>query len=137
MDKPNPIPAEVSPAFDRIAPDARHVLLEMRDLILDVAQSDPRIGTLHECLRWGEPAYLTQTRKTGTTIRLGVEKGTGKPAVFFNCRTTLVEEFRQQFGPALRYVKNRAVLIGQADAESREALRICVASALTYHLRKT
>ena len=128
-----PIPQPVAHAFDNVPPAHRQTLLDTRDLIFDVTQSDQRIGALEETLRWGEPAYLTQTKKNGSTIRLGVEKISGKAAVFFNCQTTLVEEFRAQFGSDLQYSKNRAVLIG----DNHDALKICIGAALTYHLRKT
>lgn len=136
MSQMQTIPAQVLSAFQRISPEHRKTLLDMRALIFEVAQADPRIGTLEEGLRWGEPAYLTTETKTGSTIRLGVEKTSGMPALFFNCNTTLVEGFRQQFGSSLRYSKNRAVLAGGDDSEIRNALKMCIASALTYHLRK-
>jgi hypothetical protein len=132
MTDTKPMPKDVSAAFDHLPTTFQKPLLDMRNLILNVAQSDPRIGALNEVLRWGDPAYITARAKTGSTIRLGVEKASGQPAVFFNCQTTLVEEFRQTFGDTLSYSKNRAVLI---DGAPQDALRACVASALTYHLK--
>lgn len=130
------IPPTVLPAFEKFAPTHRATLQALRDLIFETAKSDARIGDVEEALRWGEPAYLTSRTKSGTTIRLGVEKVSGLPAMFFNCNTTLVEEFRQQFDAALQYSKNRAVLVQETEGETGNALRICIASALTYHLRK-
>jgi hypothetical protein len=121
-------------AFQNIAPAHRSTLLDVRKLIFDIASNDPRVGSIEETLRWGEPAYITTRRKTGSTIRLGVERTSGMPALFFNCNTTLVEGFRNQFGSALKYSKNRAVLIDRTDAEIKSAMSICIASALTYHL---
>ena len=128
------IPLEVMAVFQRHAPEHRAALFEARALILDVADKDPRIGPLEEALRWGEPAYITKA-KTGSTIRLGIEKKSGRPALFFNCNTTLVEEFRQQFGDVLGFSKNRAILIG-AETFPKDAIQLCIASALTYHIRK-
>jgi hypothetical protein len=135
MNDQNPMPAPVLQAFRQVPTPMRATLLEVRRLIFDVANDDPRIGPLEEALRWGEPAYLTQKNKTGSTIRLGVEKASGKPALFFNCQTTLVEDFRTQFGGALTYSKNRAVLIDKDTSECADALKICITAALTYHLR--
>ena len=132
MSDTTPIPNDVLAAYETIEPTHRAALLMVRDMIFEVAGADPRIGSVDEALRWGEPAYLTSQCKSGSTIRLGIEKTSGQPALFFNCKTTLVEEFRGQFGDALRYVKNRAVLI---DGDADVALRQCIASALTYHLR--
>ncbi|WP_284369922.1 hypothetical protein [Sulfitobacter pacificus] len=130
------VPPDILPAFEKFGARQRAVLLTLRQMIFDVAQSDPRIGSLEEALRWGEPAYLTSQNKTGSTIRLGVEKTSGLPALFFNCNTSLVEGFRQQFGNALKYSKNRAVLVDTAEGQTNDALRLCIAAALTYHLRK-
>ncbi len=130
------LPAEVAAAFDGFAPKDKAVLMEVRMLIFEVARDDARVGVLEEALRWGDPAYLTQKRKTGSTIRLGVEKTSGAPAMFFNCKSTLVQEFRQLFEGTLTFSKNRAVLLGALDETTRDVLKLCILSALTYHLRK-
>ena len=57
-----------------------------------------------ETLKWGEPAYLTEVTRSGSTIRLGWNRdATDDCAVLFNCRTTLVETFRERFPGAFRY----------------------------------
>lgn len=129
------IPTQVLQTFQQVPSTHRKTLLDVRELIFEVAQDDPRIGVIEETLRWREPAYVTSQNKTGSTIRLGIEKGSGMPALFFNCKTTLVEEFRQQFGGALRYAKNRAVILDNEDGQDTAALKICIAAALKYHLR--
>lgn len=129
------IPNQVFSVFDSFTPEQRIALLEVRGLIFEIAGTDPRIGQVEETLRWGEPAYITMRKKTGSTIRLAVEASSQMPALFFNCKTTLVEEFREQFGGLLRYSKNRAVLVDMQDDRVKVALRICIANALTYHLR--
>ncbi len=129
------IPTPVLQAFQQMAPAHRKALLDVRELIFEVAQSDPRIGPIEETLRWGEPAYVTSKNRTGSTIRLSIEKDSGMPALFFNCQTTLVEGFRQQFGSALTYSKNRAVVLDREYGQHSSALKICITAALTYHLR--
>jgi hypothetical protein len=128
------IDTQVLRVFHEIAYEHRQILLDVRELIFEVAASDLRIDAIEETLRWGEPAYLTTKSKTGSTIRLGIEKHSGKPALFFNCKTTLVEEFRQKFGADLSYSKNRAVLLDGELTELEPALNHCIAAALTYHL---
>ena len=132
MNGAHPCPKEVAAVYETFAPEHRDTLQTTRGLIFEAAASDPRIGDIDEALRWGEPSYLTSKKKTGSTIRLGVEKGSGEAALFFNCKTTLVEEFRQTFGRDLRYSKNRAVLL---EGAPEEALRHCILAALSYHLR--
>ena len=97
-------------------------------MIFAVAQAED-VGPLTETLKWGEPAYLTAASKAGSTIRLG--RVEDRPAVFFNCNTTLVAGFRETFGGALDTRGNRAVLLAPPDA-----LALCLARALTYHRRK-
>ena len=129
------IDTQVLRVFHEIAPEHRQILLDVRELIFEVAASDPRIDAIEETLRWGEPAYVTTKNKTGSTIRLGIEKNSGTPALFFNCKTTLVEGFRQKFGVKLSYSKNRAILLNGDLVKIGPALTHCIAAALTYHLR--
>ena len=130
------IPESVAQVFDQFSPADRSVLLAARALILRVASRDGRIGGVEETLKWGEPAYVPRAKNTGSTVRLGVEKITGSPALFFNCKTTLVEEMREHFGADLSFSKNRAVLLDAKGRANEDALEFGVASALTYHLRK-
>lgn len=132
---PRNMPAAVAQCFDQIRPQHRARLLKLRDQIFETATADCRIGAIEEALRWREPAYLTSVSKSGSTIRLGIDKASTHPALFFNCQTNLVETFRQQFGTTLRFVKNRAVLLDAATSETDTALRHCIHAALTYHLR--
>lgn len=130
-----PMPANVFDAFEAVAPAQRGPLMAVREIIFEVAETCPEIGSVEETLRWGEPAYVTTKRRTGSTIRLAVEKGSGQPALFFDCKTTLVEGFRQQFGEDMQFVKNRAVLLGDNPEMQAEAIAICIRAALRYHLR--
>lgn len=105
--------------------------MAVRDLVFRVAE-DCEAGVLTETLKWGQPSYLTEVSKSGTTIRLGLA---GKhPAVFFNCQTTLVEGFRSDFPDAFEYVGNRALILSDSDDDG--ALGLCLARALTYHRDK-
>jgi hypothetical protein len=42
---------------------AQTKFVHLRGLVFDVARADPRIGEVHEALRWNEPACLTQKTK--------------------------------------------------------------------------
>lgn len=130
-----PMPEAITAAFQCFSPKHRPIMATLRGLIFDVATADPRVGALEETLRWGEPAYLTTQTKAGSTIRLGVDKASALPALFFNCNTTLVEDFRSQFDGVLTFSKNRAILVEPA-AFDPIPLRLCIAAALTYHLRR-
>ena len=70
------------------------------------------VGPLTETLKWGEPAYLTEATGSGSTIRLGRSRSSEQEcAVLFNCRTTLVDDFRSRFPGVFAYEKNRAILL--------------------------
>ena len=136
MNRDPNMPEEVANVFTQFGGQEREILMKARDMILDVAKEDPRIDCLDETLRWGEPAYLTSKSKAGSTIRLGIESNSDQPAIFFNCKTTLVEEFRQQFGSLFRYSKTRAILLDSHLDGLSDALKLCIGTALTYHLRR-
>lgn len=129
------MPPEVAEAFEGFPPEVRGVLRDVRALIFRVAE-DTCAGPLTETLKWGEPAYLTQASKSGTTIRLGRLRGPDRPAVLFNCRTTLIAGFREQFGAEFDFDGNRALVLKAGAEVPEDALAICLARALTYHRDK-
>ena len=129
------LPDPVRGAFQAIPAPARAQLLDVRRLIYQVAASQAA-GPLTETLKWGEPAYLTQASKSGSTIRLGQIKGDARAAVFFNCNTTLVAGFRETYGDGFAYQGNRALLLDPDTPLPDTPLAMCLARALTYH-RKT
>lgn len=126
--------AAVARTFAAYPPDLQRRLLVLRGLILDTAAATPGVGEIEETLKWGEPAYLTSTSKSGTTIRLGpVKSSPSQYALYFNCKTTLVDTFRTLFPVELCYEGNRAIVLELADAPPLDALCFCIHAALTYH----
>lgn len=130
--------AEVAQAFAAYPTPMRRKLLALRRLILDTAAATPGVGEIEETLKWGEPAYLTSASKSGSTIRLGpVKSSPSQYALYFNCKTMLVDTFRTLFPVELRYEGNRAIVLEAADVLPRDALVFCIQAALTYHRRKS
>jgi len=130
------MPSPVSTVFSSYPTDVRQKLMQVRTLIFSLAGEDHRIGPLTETLKWGEPAYLTAASRSGSTIRLGQSRSNLRNcAVFFNCRTRLVSEFRQWFPESFTYEGNRAILFDKADESSLEKLAVGLRMALIYHLR--
>ncbi len=112
-------------------------LLALRRLIFDTARTTKGVGRLEETLKWGQPSYLTPETKSGSTIRIDqVKPATNRYAVYFHCQTDLVETFRQLYPTEFSYGGNRSILLDAADEIPEQALRHCVALALTYHLNK-
>ena len=130
-----PIPAEIVEIFPHYPAPSRARLLDLRELIFALAAETAGVGPLIETLKWGEPAYLTPSG-SGTTIRLGAVKSAPEaPAVLFNCKTSLIESFRNQFAEDFAFVGNRALTL-PPGSPPREALAFCLRSALTYHRPK-
>ena len=132
-----PIDSSVSPAFDAAPTSLRPGMLSLRRLIFETAATIDGVGPLTETLKWGEPAYLTEATKSGSTIRIGWKKAEPtRYALYFNCNTSLVETFRAQFEDTLTFEGNRAIVFDPTDELPNDALAACIASALTYHRNK-
>ncbi|QLC26905.1 DUF1801 domain-containing protein [Parasphingopyxis algicola] len=116
-------------------PDAmREKLLELRDLIYEVAADNDDIGPLEETLKWNEPAYLTTRSKSGTTIRINAHKGSASEfGLYVSCQTDLLDRYRALYSDDLRFEGNRAILFEAVDPLPIEPLRHCIAMALLYH----
>jgi len=127
-------PPDVARVFDALPPAQATRLRALRTLILDTAAGTDGVGPLTETLKWGEPAYLTERTRSGSTLRIGPVKGrSDRVALFVNCRTALADTFRERFGPALQIDGDRAVLVDVDIPPDEEVLRACIALTLTYH----
>jgi hypothetical protein len=123
-------PKAVKSVFDEMPRPARTTLMAARARIFALAQKED-VGPLSETLKWGQPSYLTEESKAGSTIRLGLQDGA--PAAFFTCSSSLVDGFRADFPDALTYHGNRAITLAEPFPAE---LDICLARALTYHRAK-
>lgn len=128
---------EVAATFDTYPATIRTELLSVRQLIFDTAAATDGVGPLTETLKWGEPAYLTASSKSGSTIRLGWARPTPERyAVYFNCKTDLIETFRTMFAEELTFEGNRAILLSALEPIPKGPLTACLAMGLTYHRGK-
>jgi len=131
------MPPQVAAAFEAFPAAVRERLLALRALILETAATAPGVGPLTETLKWGEPAYLTEATKSGSTIRLGLTKGEPpRCALYFNCKTSLVDEFRAAFPDAFAFDGNRGLLLDPDCQIPAGAVTQCAAVALTYRRRR-
>lgn len=127
----------VASVFGNSPPETREKLLSIRALILDTAAHTEGVGELDECLKWGEPSYLTNQTKSGSTIRIAADKSkNGGVGIYFNCNTSLVENFRHYYSDILKFESNRAILFGANDDIPLQQVRHCISMALTYHSDK-
>jgi hypothetical protein len=133
----NLIPAAVNEVFLSYPEEARKQLLAIRALVFKIAVERTEVGPITETLKWGEPSYLTEKSKSGSTIRLAWRtKNPQKVGVFLNCNTSLVESYRELQPDALTYVGNREIALSIDEPFPEEALTLCISMALTYHLDK-
>jgi hypothetical protein len=129
-----PLPREVNRALGALPAPIGKRLLQVRELIFATAAAHDDVGRLTETLKWGEPAYLTDESGSGSTIRLGRLKDSEHAAVLFNCKTTLVDTFRERFPDQFEYRQSRALLLPVAGKLPKRELSVCLSLALTYHL---
>jgi hypothetical protein len=64
------MPMEVAEVFAPYPASVREKVMDLRQVIFDTAISNPAISPLTETLKWGEPSYLTQASKSGSTVRI-------------------------------------------------------------------
>jgi len=112
-------------------------MLALRQLVFEVAAERPEVGPLEETLKWGEPAYLTPVTRSGSTLRMDWKpRAPDVCALYFNCQTTLIETFRSLFPETFSFEGNRALLLPLSEPLLEDAIKTCIAAALTYHRRK-
>lgn len=125
---------KVKEKFDNYPSVVRYKILELRELIYDVATNENAIKDMEETLKWNEPSYIT---KNGSTLRIDWKKN--KPnqySMYFNCKTKLVETFRELFSDRFQFEGNREIIFQNNDTVDLEALKYCILLSLTYHDRK-
>ncbi|WP_259782758.1 DUF1801 domain-containing protein [Aestuariispira ectoiniformans] len=122
----------VEQAFDAFPSEAHEGLLQLRSLIFEIAAETEGVGPVQECLKWGQPAYLTPKTKSGTTIRLGLPKQGGF-ALYTHCQTTVMAEMRDLFPDDFTFEGKRAVHFTTETDLPLDKLTILIRRALTYH----
>lgn len=130
----NPAVAKV---VDGYPPLIRQKLLALRELIFATAATTQDVGPLEETLKWGEPAYLTTHSKSGSTIRIAWKASQPEHyAMYFHCQTNLISTFRTLFPDDFHFEGNRGIVFHQDTQLPTEYLALCIATALTYHIKK-
>ena len=126
----------VEAAFAAYPDKLRYCLMDLRELIFQTAAETDDTGSLVECLKWGQPAYLTERPKSGSTIRLGTFKAQDpRYALYVHCQSGLIGLFRDHYDGLFLFEGNRAVVFVPDNPVPLEPLKHCIGMALTYHLR--
>ncbi|MGC2781665.1 MAG: DUF1801 domain-containing protein [Bradyrhizobium sp.] len=126
-------PAAVAAIFATYPQPLCKRLEALRRLILDTARTTTGVGALQETLKWGQPSYLTAESGSGSTIRIDrIRSEPDRYALYVHCQTDLIATFRELY-PELTYGGNRCIVLDASADLPEEALRHCIALALTYH----
>lgn len=135
MTTPPKVPAEIAAAIADYPETAREKFHQIRAIIFEAAASNPDVGPLTETLKWGEPAYVTEATRAGSTIRVAWKAKTPtKIGLFFNCQTSLVETMRSIYPQAFTFQGNRAVMSDLKKPLTFDPVEHCIRMAQTYHI---
>jgi hypothetical protein len=119
----------VKQKFTSYPEDVAVLLNVIRDLILDTAK-ECGISDITETLKWGEPSYVS---KIGSTIRIDWKsKYPDQYCIYFNCKTTLVETFKEIYGDTFTYEGNRAIVFQKKQVVPYKELIHCISMSLRY-----
>lgn len=126
----------VASAFKAYPADVRRRLMALRSLMFETAAATDGVGSLTETLKWGQPSYLTEETRSGSTVRIDrLKKGDGY-AVYFHCQSGLVGQFKAIYPDTFKYEGKRAIVFDAKDRLPKRALAHCIGLALTHHLRR-
>jgi hypothetical protein len=126
--------AAVAEIFDTYPKHIRKKMLFLRQLVFDAAAEIEDIGEIEETTRWGEPSYIT---KGGSAVRMDWKSSNpGQYAMYFHCKTKLVDTFKELYREKFKFEGNRAIIFCENDELPIEELKHCIILALTYHSRK-
>ena len=123
----------VKEKFDAYPPKAKTQLMKIRGLIFEVADEE-QLGEIVETLKWGEPSYSS---KKGSPIRMDWKANSpDQISVYFNCKTVLIETFKELYQGTFQFVGNREIAIPISKAIPHPELKQCLSKALRYHTIK-
>lgn len=109
--------------------------LKVREWVFEIAALDSEIGSITEDLKWNEPSYLTNQTNSGTTLRINQKKNAPNTfAIYVNCKTDLVENFKNIF-PNLKYEGTRAIVFDASSPLPEEEIKTIISMILRYKLR--
>lgn len=121
--------SSVKQKFETYPENIAVLLNNIRNLIYSVAKQDG-ILDITETLKWGEPSYIS---KNGSTIRFDWKaKYPDQYCIYFNCRTSLVETFKEVYGDIFMYEGNRAITFQTNQSLPLKELTHCISMSLRY-----
>ncbi|MBU2970219.1 DUF1801 domain-containing protein [Pseudoalteromonas sp. C2R02] len=120
----------VKSKFDTYPEDIKTKLLLVRALIFELA-NELGLGQVTESLKWGEPSYHV---KNGSPIRIDwKQKNPEHYAIYFNCKTKLVDTFKVLYTDELTFEDNRAIIFKRTASLPTTQVKHCLSLSLKYH----
>ena len=105
------------------------LLINLRALIFSVAEQDG-IADITETLKWGEPSYISTI---GSVIRIDWKaKYPDQYCMYFNCKTSLIETFKEVYGDTFSYEGSRAIIFNTGQKLPLIELSHCISMSLRY-----
>ena len=109
---------------------ARVYANEIICLIYETAEADG-LDKIDESLKWGEPSFKV---RNGSPVRFDWKpKFPNNFFIFFNCKTILIDTFREFYGSILNFEGNRAIVLDLGEPIPKEILQHCISMAINYH----
>lgn len=109
----------------------RNKLLSLRQFVFETATECNYVNRIEETLKWNEPAYIT---KHGSTLRLNrVKSQPDQYALYFHCKSKLVDTFKEVYKDIFIYEGNRAIIFNINKEIPLRPLKQCIALSLSYH----
>lgn len=106
----------------------------IRATILSAAADTPVVGPITETLKWGQPSWLTEVSRSGTTIRVAwSDRRPDQIGIYVHCQTTLVATMRDLYPDAFTFEGNRALLSPLSAPLPSEPLDHFIRMAQSYH----
>ncbi|WP_455222731.1 DUF1801 domain-containing protein [Kaarinaea lacus] len=127
--------SDVAEIFNSYPEHIREKMLLLRQLIFDTATEIDGLDQVDETIKWGEPSYMVNG---GSTVRMDWKSSSpSQYAMYFHCKTKLVDTFREIYRDKFKFEGNRAIIFNEHDEIPVEELKHCIAISLTYHRRKS
>lgn len=129
------LPSDLQNVLNGWPKDAQTYFHDLRNIVHNAAGANPVVGPLTETLKWGEPSFLTDKSRSGTTLRAAWKSKTpNEMGLFVICRTDMLEQVRALYPEAFRYEGTRAAYLTLSHPIPEDAVSYLTSRAQTYHL---
>ncbi len=124
---------EIKKVYERFPREMKTKVLELREIIFEVAKNNDKIGKVTETLKWGEPVYQRDRSKYGSPIKINYKKTMENHiSISVISTTNLIEKFKELYPKAFQFNGNREIIINTNRKLPKKEIYHCVELALTH-----